>query len=327
MYDLPSNSIKLYASNPLFGEIDFSDVHLSDVTEQIKKFKNQSKSKSYPETDALKFYFGNHVFHVVKSNFNSLQKLSKDEDELVVKHIENASDISKRLFYYGLMICVEEARFLPHQDDSFHQIIKDSYGDEFHDWMSGGFKGSLDEFGNLDMTVGQLSRAMVSVFGFGSWNPGFGGKGWVPIASLISECAHGKISFESFSDQAFSLCHNNGSMFNKGHLYHCYSKFIYNILDIQDSGQIPQWIDSNKSNKFIDKDLSEIFKLSKKLFPDQVSGKVDQSLVGNSESKRLAKEKALQSHNSHHWNHASNQKPVVKEKPDTRKNNILLGGF
>lgn len=146
---------------------------------------------------------------------------------------------------------------------------------------------------------------------------------------MVSDYIHGRLSFEQFADQAFSLCHNNGSMFNKGHLYNCYSSFIYSILDIQDSGQIPQWIANNKNSPYVDKQLLEVYEIMAKEFPEEMTGPVNKSLISNSEKKRNQKAQALakqQQATWNQWNQAQQTKPA-KPSVEAKINNILLGGF
>lgn len=345
MHDLPQNTMFSYLANPMFDKIDMSQLPISALAQGYLDFeKSQGKSRPAPETDALKFYFLNHAFHVMKSKFHELEELPDELAEVAQKHLFITTEVAKRLFFYSLIIAVEEARFMHEQSPSFWSHLKGRYGDEFHDFAKNGFTKKNHQFGSsrdllslgsLDMTAGEYCSAMVSVFAFGNWSPGFGGKGWVPIASLLSDCVHGALSFESMGDQAFSLCHNNGSMFNKGHLYQHYTHFIYEILDIQDSGQIPQWIGNNLSNRFVDKDLKEVFLLMKKHFPEEMSGPVNQALIKNSEAKRNKKAKNLANANYGSWNSPTAQSQKTKSQIEQEKaqaqqqakNDVLLGGL
>ena len=312
MYDLPGNTVITYAANPLFNELDFSGLPVSMLKKEIDAFMGKRGSHVAPERDPFKF-----------------EQLDPQMSAVAEKHITLTNEIAKRLFFYSVIIAVEEARFIPAQNDNFYGVMLNSYGREFHDYVQNNFRGSLTDFGKLDMTCGEYATGMVSVFAFGRWQPGFGGKGWVPIASLVSDCIHGRLSFEQFADQAFSLCHNNGSMFNKGHLYSCYSQFIYSILDIQDSGQIPQWIANNKKSPYVDKQLLEVYEIMAKAFPEEMTGPINKSLISNSEKKRNQKAQALakqQQATWNQWNQAQQTKPT-KPSAEAKLNNILLGGF
>lgn len=328
MYDLPQNTILTYAANPLFDKMDFGSLPVSALADEIKAFQAANKGRPAPETDALTFYFMNHAFHVMKSRFNPIEPLSAEMSQVAQMHIKATNEVAKRLFFYSTIICVEEARYLPSQDESFFDHMEQNFGWEFRDYVAKGFRGDLTDFGKLDMTCGQYATAMMSVFAFGKWQPGFGGRGWAPIASLVSDCLNGHLSFEGFADQAFSLCHNNGSMFNKGHLYGCYTPFIYEILDIQDSGQIPQWIASNSSSHFVSREIKKAHEIMSRHFPDEMTGPVDKTLIKNSAIKREQKTAALAKKNAAAWNNLAQQQEAAKEeraKSDPRNKTLLTG--
>jgi len=329
MYDLPQNTVITYTANPLFNKVNSGHLPVSVLKKEIEAFMAKKGSYVDPERDALGFYFLNHAFHLLKSKYGQFEQLSPQLTKVAEQHIHLTNTIAKRLFFYSLIIAVEEARFIPSQDDNFFNMLQGGYGQEFREYAQGGFRGKLTDFGKLDMTCGEYASAMVSTFAFGKWQPGFGGKGWVPIASLVSECIQGNLSLEQFADQAFSLCHNNGSMFNKGHLYNHYSSFIYNILDIQDSGQIPQWIANNKNSKYLDKELLEVYEIMAKEFPEEMTGPINKSLISNSEKKREQKAAALAKQQQAAWNQWSNHQQTKAAKPsvEAKLNNVLLGGY
>lgn len=307
MLDLPDKTMLTYLLNPMFDKIDVSDIHVSRLLTELEGFRNKYNKKVAPETEALKFYFLNHIFHIMKTKFNESEILDDEMIKIAEKHIVLTNEIAKRLFFYNILIAIEEANFMYKQESSFYDFLERSYGKEFSDWVNNGFGKTLTSFGKLNMTCGEFSAAMVSVFAFAKWQHGFGGKGWVPIATSVADCIHGIVSFEQMADQAFSLCHNNGSMFNKGHLYDHYSSFIYKILDIQDSGQIPQWIGENLNNKYIDKEIRGIYEIVAKRFPAEITGSLDQSLIKNSEKKREQKTAALAKKNASTWNSGNTQ--------------------
>lgn len=326
MYDLPEGSLVAILSNPLYDKVDMGDIHLSTLSTRIKSFKSRQKSYVAPETDALTFYFLNHVAHVIKSKYNPVEELPKDIQHLARECVKATNTVAQRLFYYSVVIALEEARFLYVNDNKrLIDYLHKSFGEDFGKWAEKGFRsGSLEDLGNMDMTCAEYTRAMTAVFSFGKWQGGFGGKGWVPISSLAQQCVRGDISIESMADQAFSLCHNNGSMFNKGHLYHYYTQFIYDILDIQDSGQIPQWISSNLGSKFVTKELRDLYDLAFKHFPDDVSGKVDTKLISGSAQKRTKKQQALKAQQQATWNNNVGKAPPDEGPKISKQDSILL---
>ena len=53
---------------------------------------------------------------------------------------------------------------------------------------------------------------------------------------------NGTFSAEMMLDTVWTLCHNNGPIFNKGLMYSMYSDQLVRILDVQRSGQVPELI-------------------------------------------------------------------------------------
>lgn len=327
MYDLPRNTIAAYAANPLFDKFDMSSLPLSALSNEIKAFSRRSDARSSPERDALDFYFLNHSFGVLRSKMNPLEQLDDDLATVAKSHLLTTNDIAKRLLFYSAIICVEEARFLPGQDHRFWSGLENRFGGDFCAWAKKGFPGKYEDFGKLDMTCGEFAAAMVCVFAFGKWQPGYGGRGWVPIASLVSDCIHGRLSMEAMADQAFSLTHNGGCMFNKGHLYdHSYGNELYSILDVQDSGQIPQLIDSKKISH-ASPVLLDLHKIMARRFPDEMTGPVNEALVKNSEKKREQKAAALAKQQAAAWNQSSFQDEDDNKPKHDHRNDVLLGSL
>lgn len=291
MYDLPKKTLYTYLNNPLLDKFSFAHVSTKDLAAEIDKYKAKTKTMPKPEEQALLFYMSNHGFHLIKAKYSEFEVLPDDVAKLVEDHMKITNDIAKRLFCYIVLISVEEAHFLPSQAEHFHDYMSSTYGSEFGDYVKGNCKGELTSFKSLPMTTGTYLRGMRSVFDFGKWQGGFGGKPWGNIVGLTASVAFGRESFEMMADYAFSLCHNNGSMFNKGKLYGMYSSFIYDILDIQASGQIPNWINENKSSTFVTPQIKDMHERLAKIFPEEFKKPLDKSRVQSSGKVRKENEK------------------------------------
>ena len=66
-----------------------------------------------------------------------------------------------------------------------------------------------------DMTIEDMMKCVVNVFRFGRFSSSYGGEPWAKITEHGLNFVRGKMNAEVFLDQAFSLEHNNGNMFNK----------------------------------------------------------------------------------------------------------------
>ena len=74
-----------------------------------------------------------------------------------------------------------------------------------------------DELSNHNLE--QVLTYLKQIFENNHFEEGYGGDAWAVIAKHALNFAQGKINAEMFVDQAFSLEHNNGNMFNKDFLF------------------------------------------------------------------------------------------------------------
>lgn len=331
MYDLPSNTLYTALNNPLLNKYSFSHVSCAQLGKELRDYKAKVKKQPTPEEEALLFYMSNHGFHLIKAKYKELEQLPDNVASLVTDHIKTTNDIAKRLFYYIILISIEEARFLPKQGDHFYDYMDSTISPDFGEYARKNFSGDLLNFSQLNINVGALFKGIRAVFDFGKWQGGFGGKPWGNIVGLSSSVAVGRESFEMMADHAFSLCHNNGSMFNKGHLYSMYSQFIYEILDIQASGQIPNWINENKSNKFVTPKILDMHKRYAEIFPEEFTHALDKQKVINSgkvrkanEDKKMASMKAASGNANYQMPKDPDAPPPVKQ---TAMDKILIGSY
>lgn len=237
---------------------------LPDVVTAMQKFMSAANLGHYsgsqypeshmghPEQDALVFYTLNHAVSIIRSRVHELEPLGAYYG-IVDEYNTQLSMRSIRMFYYLLVICTRESR---HERTStvswlWDQFKKD-YGElttKFCINLRG--KGSSGAVSSLltdppKTTLGNYTQFLVDVFAKGDYPGGYGGKAWAEVARVLNDYVQGVISAEIMLDTAFTLCHNNGPIFNKGVFFEGYSAFIYKILDVQRSGQIPQLFNSNE---------------------------------------------------------------------------------
>lgn len=282
MYDLSANSIALYQANPMFQPVDFSKVHFKELAKEIKFF--QKGPNPSPETDALRFYLYNHGFHMIRSKYGSLTTVPDDLARFAQTHIAATSMIAKRILCHTIVSTICEMDYLSPQKDTYYAMLADSNGEGFSDFMHHIHKtNNWRGFCKVDATCGEMTGGLVSGFAFSNWPYR---KPWTRITGLSRQCVFGEISLENFADQSFSLAHWGGSILNKGHLYTVCTETLYHLLDVQDSGQIPQWIAQNMNNKYVTQELKDMHKILSKHFPQEMGGNLDAKLIQNSKSKR-----------------------------------------
>lgn len=203
---------------------------------------------SNPEVDALEFYLVNHAVALVSKQVHPLEPLGKYIPLLEVYN-DVLAEQTRRMFYYLLAICTRESRH-NHADlgGKFWASAVEKYGYEaksFHQTIKGkGSDGAVNQFCAQPpmMSLGKYTSYLADSFYKGQYSGGYGGKPWGDIAECLRKFVHGEFSAEMMLDTAFTLCHNNGPIFNKGMFFDMYTPDIYKILDVQRSGQIPQLI-------------------------------------------------------------------------------------
>jgi phosphohistidine swiveling domain-containing protein len=78
------------------------------------------------------------------------------------------------------------------------------------------------------LTVGEMLKFSKVLFAHNNFAGGYGGQAWSEIAEHGNKFVHGEINAEVFVDQAFSLEHNNGQIFNKDLIFRCDRKKAWN---------------------------------------------------------------------------------------------------
>lgn len=246
--------------------LDVRGVHVAEVAKQIEPLKKwlakrEGQTEGYPEKDALWFYLKNHVISQVGL------RVHPDEDlgpftGFVENYHHTMQVKALRMYYYLLLICTREARHLK-SGSSIYSTVNEKYGAECGTFLKSICASSESQaVGRLEKhppatTMGQYTEMLEYVFNHGSWSGGYGGKAWGAVAKILRQFVHGEISAELMLDTAFTLCHNNGPIFNKGMLFEMYTeKEIVNILDVQRSGQIPELVLTNGST-FVDQDMRD----------------------------------------------------------------------
>ncbi len=282
------------ADFPFTQPVDMSAVPLQQVTKALVGFEKLSnifvlypeagmepgeKPMGNPEEDALLFYMTNHAATLVQQRVQPLQPLGELAAPLRT-YKANLVVRSFRMFYYMLLICTRESRH-DHSDKSGskYQAFASKYPQsirKFHKEIQG--SGSTAAAQALrdeppECTLGEYTSFLTDCFFQGSYSSGFGGKAWGKVAEVLRDFSIGKLSAEMLMDTAFTLCHNNGPIFNKGMLFSQYGQDIYKILDVQRSGQIPQLVASKGVS--ITPRVQSTWKMLQSVLGDEFTGEVD----------------------------------------------------
>jgi len=206
-----------------------------------------------PDAAAIEFYAMNHAVSVVLKNFTKNEPLPDWAVKVVKQYVDILRAQTLRNFHYMMCIITREARHLKVPDTGNKSVISkwviENYGLEMWEFLktnatSGNESFAVSEYclNPPNVSVGMYVSAITHIFNNGKWSGGYGGKPWGNISQTVQNMIEGKYSLEMMVDTAYTLAHNNGPMYNKGMMYDAYTSKFIQILDIQRSGQIPEWI-------------------------------------------------------------------------------------
>lgn len=264
---------------------------MDSIMEQIKTCKGHENI----DATAVEYYMSNHALHVLQSRYGNETILPSEVSAAMTEQKERLNRIALRMFAYLVYIGEEEARFGSARTPALFDFIGNSVGQGGSEYAKAILERSSSvskERANLN--IGQALKVVEMIFRFGQWSPGFGGLAWAQIVNVAQEVVQGSNSMDLMVDKAFTLSHNNGAIFNKGHVFSMYSSHFYSILDIQASGQIPQAYKSSGISAFKDVHVKQCYERFLPLCREDFEKAFDSKKVKSMEAVRAAKEKAQQ---------------------------------
>ena len=293
-FSLKKDTLAFQLNRPGLLLINMSQASCVEIGKQVAKMRSSSldsymdspvplgPAKGSPEFDALCFYMMNHAVATVAQRVDPLEPLGKFYPVLEAYHGVLATR-SIRMFFYLLLICTRESRHRKDSDSgSLMTDMWTKYGKEVCEFNNGikgtGSEGAANAFCTKPpkASLGNYTNFLTDIFNKGTYSGGYGGKAWGKVASVLRDFSIGKISAEMMMDTAFTLCHNNGPIFNKGMLFDSFGPEIYKILDVQRAGMIPQYVASMKmgaSPSFVE--LSGYYAICREALGTDFEGYVD----------------------------------------------------
>lgn len=225
-----------------------------------------------PEVEALSYYIMNHAVALIMKEKHPLEPLGKylpvvEEYNLVL------AEQTRRMFHYLVAICTRESRHNK-SDYTFWEKTTELFGHGvsgfYNEIKNSGSTGAVTKFCAKppEVSLGVYTSYLSHAFFKGYYGGGYGGPAWGAIADVLRKFVHGEYTPEMMLDTAYTLCHNNGPIFNKGMFYDKYSNDLYKILDVQRAGQIPQLIAENKLSSAQTVAVQARFNLVKELLGD-----------------------------------------------------------
>lgn len=233
-----------------------SPIYSEDVISNSHYVSSTLGGKMPPEHVALRFYLYQHAFSSVSAQYHEGDKLPGGVCVALDEYCAFLEVEVSRMFYYIFFICAREARHL--NDGDYKSLFLDALIEEkdkrWRDYFSDLTNDSCGRFDAIqllitkaaDFNLLELLKYFEEIFYGGMWSSGFGGEAWGRITTTLIRYVKGELSGELFLDAAFSLCHNNGPIFNKDMFFRGHSDLLQEILDVQHSGQLPSLVISGE---------------------------------------------------------------------------------
>lgn len=300
MYAQLGHTLQAIKSRAVFQRRDISATPMADVLRHMKR-PVFSGAENIEET-AVSFYLSNHGFHLIESAVQATALMPDAMAALAEQHVRSTSAMSLRMFHYLITICAEEMPLGAARNEGLFDFVESTTSADASKWLrqllSGGgghgWRGALTPKAVGSATLWECCKALEMGFRFGQWSYGCGGLPWAQIAEVATEVVKGSNSLELMVDKAFTLCHNNGAIFNKGHQFTTYRSDFYAILDIQASGQMPAAVHSRVGvNGFCSPSVMRLHKSFAEIFPAEFHLPYDPSKVKSMEAVRMQKTAAL----------------------------------
>lgn len=259
--------------------------------------------KASPMTEALRFYATNHAVSLIRQKVGMDEPLTPEQLEVLHIYQETGGDVARRLLFYITTSIVREARHCHHPINWVTSTDKDYVASAnfikmcTHHHEGGAVKMVLTE--PPDIRMGPFFDYMVDMFSQSFWSSAYGGPKWANVADTARQVIYGETTLEMMADTGFTLAHNGGPIFDKGTYYEPYDMTLKKILDVQNSGQIPQYVAGGGGNY----EVTEMVRVMNDLMGGELvgNGVVDYDLVAAAKASTHKKSKP--------------KKPVHKPKP------------
>jgi len=243
------NTLSHYSNSGVFLKRDISEALMGDVLARLDTYMDWAENdQKNPDLEALSFYCKNHIYSLC-----SMRTAHRDAplgvfDKYVRNYTLDITSKATRAFYYLLLICARESR---------HNNVSGVFFDNISTAKCATLLKKIADTTSAhhivsmlrnppsmfkEVSLGAFTHGMARGFYEGNFSGGYGGKPWGDVATCLNNFVNGVYTGEMMLDTVWTLCHNNGPIFNKGMLYTGHSKDLSITLDVQRAGMIPSLI-------------------------------------------------------------------------------------
>ena len=315
MYAGLSRTMEGFKARPLTTRRNIADATMDQVIEALEPARKAHKDIC---EETVLYYLHSHAQHLIEGRRDPTEELPDEEAKVLEMGYRERSQIAMRMFYYLLKITGEEGQFGTARSDSLFEYVEEQTSVKAAEWLRTLMTDRKPHIPTgSDIKLGDTVRACLMGFDYATWSSGYGGARWAAVSQTLDAVVHGRTTLELMVDNAFTLCHNNGTIFNKGHNYTQCGREYYPILDVQASGQIPNIIHQGRGILGITPRVKEVWAAYAELFPEEFKAPYDERKVKSMEGVRTQKEAALQK-SAQAKNAAHSAQPVAPKGPPPR---------
>jgi hypothetical protein len=299
MYAQPANTVRAQRARPLLTCRDISGNEASGFYGQLLGYfdaQHASNAQKFSIGDiAVQFYMLNHGIALIDNGSNLDEQLSPEQAALYSNYHAKVGQIGVRMIY-DIVFMLTAMTSTTHPDGYHLEVVENSQGAAARSFVEAltGKTGNVSfwtpDYKSLrhvlttaqkqseGLKLGDAIRAMGYILDVRQRELSYGPL-WRDIARMAASYFEGHKSLETTIDTSFTFCHCNGSFFEKGKLFTAVGNDLFKALDVQRSGQIPQFVNEGKNPLTRAPATRALHAQFAKAFPEVFNAKVDWSIV------------------------------------------------
>lgn len=290
MYATNDNTIKANRERALLSCRDISQTRMSDSYDAFFNYHkgNGQGSRNIGET-AVNFYLLNHAISLVNQSFPPEQELPPEYQAIYSFYHKEGGAIGVRMFHDILYMLTTMTSYT-HPEPHHFEWIEEDFGSatrEFiesivntqgktNTWWTGAYSSNEPMLKKAKMESGSITLAqgigaLTYILDVRQRELSYAGL-WRDVGKMMLQFIHGVKSLESTIDNSFTFCHCNGSFFEKGYLFQAVGNTLFEVLDVQRAGLIPQFVNEGKHSLVKNSLAKQIHTLAAPVFPEIFTG-------------------------------------------------------
>lgn len=211
---------------------------------------------------ALTFYLLNHAVSLINQKNLPDAVLPPKHQEIYDLYHRQGGAIGVRMYHDTIYMLTTMCSFT--KPDSYHlEVVGDLYGaqalnvmqelcgsQQSNTWWTPNYAKNRPHLTKAadagDPILADLLGALTYILDVRQKDLAYGPL-WRDVGRMMTMFVNGARSLENTIDNAYTFCHCNGSFFEKGSLFQAVGNDLFEILDVQHAGYIPQLAGSTKN--------------------------------------------------------------------------------